>query len=678
MPNERAILCGNAPATNLPVEGGNPVRLRLGGGRENVSLEINDISQPMMGNLPPAFLDLVEIATYVYCADQAVTRGGDGVENLGADWRRRLFFRIPVRSVDLWSADDMREALASTLGFLSEDEYFFEFTELKKGAPAQQYLFSRADIDSDRIEEVVLFSGGLDSLGGAVQEGVIDKRRIALVTHQPSKKLSRRYKKLKEMLTERCEHTPLFIPVNINKKKNLGREYTQRSRSFLYAALGAAVAQMVGLARIRFYENGIISFNFPPSAQVVGARATRTTHPQVLNGFARILSLVAGRRFDVENPFLWRTKAEVVEGIVSAGCQETIKFSTSCTHTWEMTKLHPHCGSCSQCIDRRFATLGAGAGELDPEEGYKVKLLTDERDAGEPRTMLAAYVENANQVAQMKPLEFFSRFGEASRVLRHLNGSADTTALNIFQLHQRHAKRVTRVVDEAIATHASALRRRTLPPSCLLRLVCDATAGGAGGASTSASPTPKPPPLADYVFQKKGQAWQVRYAGGREFILLRSKGAAYLHILLANPGTPISATKLASTIALRPIDHLLGDAGDASDEDALTAYRARCEELQEDLEEAKANNDIGREEKIREEIQEIAEHIKRDTGLRGKPRKASSDRERVRKAVGNAIRRARNEIAKYDKDLADHLRSPTLRCGLNPCYNPATPPDWET
>jgi len=184
MPNERAILCGNAPATNLPVEGGNPVRLRLGGGRENVSLEINDISQPMMGNLPPAFLDLVEIATYVYCADQAVTRGGDGVENLGADWRRRLFFRIPVRSVDFWSADDTREALASTLGFLSEDEYLFEFTELKKGAPAQQYLFSRADIDSDRIEEVVLFSGGLDSLGGAVQEGVIDKRRIALVTNR--------------------------------------------------------------------------------------------------------------------------------------------------------------------------------------------------------------------------------------------------------------------------------------------------------------------------------------------------------------------------------------------------------------------------------------------------------------------------------------------------------------
>jgi len=203
MANERAILCGGASGANLPVTSEKAVHLRLWGGHDPVALKINDISRPMMANVPPAFLDLVEIATYVYCADQAVTRGGDGVENLGADWRRRLFFRIPVRALDLWASDAVREALTSTLGFLSEDEYIFEFTELKKAAPAQQYLFSRDDVVSDRIEEVALFSGGLDSLGGAVQEAVVDKRRVALVTHQPSSKLARRYKKLKELLIER-------------------------------------------------------------------------------------------------------------------------------------------------------------------------------------------------------------------------------------------------------------------------------------------------------------------------------------------------------------------------------------------------------------------------------------------------------------------------------------------
>ena len=45
-----------------------------------------------------------------------------------------------------------------------------------------------------------------------------------------------------------------------------------------------------------------------------------------------------------------------------------------------MTKLHPHCGQCSQCIDRRFAILAAGQDEDDPEDAYKVDLLLDGRE----------------------------------------------------------------------------------------------------------------------------------------------------------------------------------------------------------------------------------------------------------------------------------------------------------
>lgn len=676
MPNERAIVCGSTSDGNLPV-GGKPLRLRLWGRHENVALKINDITEPMMGNVPEAFVDLVEIATYVYVADQAVTRGGDGVENVGADWRRRLCFRIPVRAVDLWSSDDVRDALVSTLGFLSEDDYSFEFTELQEAPSIQQYLFSRAEAEPDNIEEVVLFSGGLDSLGGAVQEAVVDKRRVALVTHEPSKKLVRRHRKLRELLNAHSQHAPLFIPVSINKKKGLGREYTQRTRSFLYAALGATVAQMLGLARIRFYENGVVSFNLPPSAQVVGARATRTTHPRVLNGFARLFSLIAGRRFEVENPFLWDTKAEVVERIVRAGCEDAIRFSTSCTHTWEMTKIHPHCGKCSQCIDRRFAVVAACAQNTDPEEGYKVKLFIDERDEGEPRTMIASYVETANEVSQMTPVQFFSRFGEASRVLRHLDGSADSAALKVFELYQRHAKRVTAVVDQAIADHAKEIRRRTLPDSCLLRLVCD-SAVSAGSWPAPASKTQTEAPLSDFVFRKKGQVWQVRYAGGNEFILLPTKGAAYLHLLLAQPGTSIPATKLAATVARHATDHLLGDAGEGSDREALAAYRARYEDLKADIEDARSRQDADAETRIREEMEDLTAQIKRDQGLGGRLRKESDVRDRVRKAVRAAIRRAVDEIRKYDRRLADHLNAPTLNCGWNPCYNPRDPVNWTT
>jgi hypothetical protein len=83
--------------------------------------------------------------------------------------------------------------------------------------------------------------------------------------------------------------------------EDLNREYTQRSRSFLYAALGATVAAMVGRDRIRFYENGVVSLNLPVSAQAIGARATRTTHPRVLNGFAELFTCCPASRSG------WRT-----------------------------------------------------------------------------------------------------------------------------------------------------------------------------------------------------------------------------------------------------------------------------------------------------------------------------------------------------------------------------------
>ncbi len=195
MPNERAIICGEAPDSGIPFQGVRPLRLRLWG-RRNIALDINELSWPLLGDVPGPFTDLIEIATFVYCADQIVTRGGSGVDSLGAEWRRKFFFRIPVRHPDLWRSARMMDILISTLGFLSEDEYLFDFTEMREIPSGQRCLFST----EQHIEEVALFSGGLDSLGGAIQEAVVDKRRIALVTHKATRKLERRHRYLQKLL----------------------------------------------------------------------------------------------------------------------------------------------------------------------------------------------------------------------------------------------------------------------------------------------------------------------------------------------------------------------------------------------------------------------------------------------------------------------------------------------
>lgn len=697
MANERAILCGNVPAGSLPFGGDDPLQLSLWGPAENVRLQINDIRSHLLQDVPSQFHDLLEIATYVYVADQAITRGGDGVDVFGADWRRRLFFRIPVRNPDLWNNCGLREQLVETLSFLSEDEYHFEFTKLTGQPATQRHL----DLGGESPEEVVLFSGGLDSLGGAILEAVRNHRRVALVTHRPTQKMARRHRKLEQLLAKCAAHPPLHVPVVINKAKSLGHEYTQRSRSFLYAALGSTVAQMFGLSRIRFYENGVVSFNLPVSAQVVGARATRTTHPQVINGFANLLSTVTGRPFVVENPFLWKTKADVIRIIADpnhgAACGEMIKFATSCTHTWEMTKLKTHCGTCSQCIDRRFAILAAGAEGHDPAEAYGVDLLTGERKEGEARTMLAAYVETASAVAEMSALEFFGRYGEASRVLRHLNGSPDATALQLFELHQRHAKYVTEVVDNAIAYHRKAIRKHQLPESCLLRLVCDTSLPAEWASAVPRRKTPEAMP--DNYIHLKGEHWAIRFSGNEEKIYKGDIGFHYLRALLESPGISFSASKIdchvrqvqvgldsvpsAESDLSQENSIIVGssDGGDVIDNDYRQAATARLDEIDELIARAQEGDEPTRLDDVEELEKErlfIKSVLSKSKGFRGSTRKLGDERNKVRNRVCNAVRRALKKIEQYDRPLAEHLQRPVLSLGHNISYVPRDGTVWDT
>ena len=229
-------------------------------------------------------------------------------------------------------------------------------------------------------------------------------------------------------------------------------------------------ARLFRLDRITFFENGLVSLNLPPLAPVVGARATRVTHPQVLEGFVASSEIV-DRSFEVANPYRWHTKAEVIEQISVNGFRDLIRDTRSCAHVRTMSTEHPHCGLCSQCIDRRFAVLAAGLEQDDPIEGYKVDLFTGERPAGPGRELALAYVRSASDITGMTEVDFFSRYGEASRALRFFEEPASTVARLIHDLHRRHAAAVCRVVDRAISENAARLREGTLPPSSLLRLI---------------------------------------------------------------------------------------------------------------------------------------------------------------------------------------------------------------
>lgn len=626
MSNERGILCGDAdwPAQWQGLK--EPIRLQIFGSQQNVDLRIQDISKRFAANISDVFIDLLEIAAYVYCADQAVTRGGKTDRGMGANWRRHLRFHIPVRRPDVWNSPAISECLSRTLGFLSDDFYSLMFVKLKNPPPFEKYLEGLGDPNL-QPEEVVLYSGGLDSLAGAVQEAVIEKKRAILVSHRASPKIHTKQRTLfNELLVQLGKNPfPTHIPVWITKQGAWEGEYTQRTRSFLFASLGATMANLFGLHKIRMYENGFVSLNLPISAQLIGARASRTTHPQVIMGFGELFSLITEKPFQVENPFLWKTKAEVVKILGEAGCADLIKYSTSCSHVREMTTLHTHCGKCSQCIDRRFAVLASGYGEADPSEMYKVDLLIGAREKLEDKTMIESYVRAATLVAKMTEFEFFSHFGEATRVFSHLEGTADENAAKIWDLHKRHAGQICEVIDHAIQNHVQEIREGTLPDACLLILALPEKYRSSGEVVSPESEKPQ------YAFRKRGDFWEIIFEG-KEVPLKDEKGLHYIAYLLRHPNQAIHVLKLVQEVDGTPLP---------------------------------ADSEI---------LSQMSEERWAEEGLSISTLREAGDKARV--AVRNRITASRKKIQQEHPQLGQHLHN-FIKTGFSCSYIPDKPAPWE-
>lgn len=473
---ERLILCGGLKEKGASSK--NSISLDVNASRKSsarVNLEFGDISGRMVENVPAVLADLLEVAAYVYCADQFTRRGGPTMPQMGANWRRQFRFRIPVRNLDFWKQTSVRETLIETLSFLSDDDYDFEFAAHPNPASPglQPYFDLRGSSQHGFVpDDVILFSGGLDSFAGAVENLFGRDRKVALISHQSSAIVASRQSYLVGALRERAKKNRLFhVPVVVNKGKEEAVDTNQRSRSFLFATLGLVVARLFGRNCLQFYENGIVSTNLPVASHVLGTRATRTTHPKVLADFQKLFSMVLDEPVTVENPHFWKTKTDVVKLIAEHDCADLIRETFSCTRVRGALKEARHCGLCSQCIDRRFGILGASLADHEPSTAYGVDIFRGERKAGADTIMAESYVLHALKLASMSEAAFYSNFGQAFRVIPYLPGSAEENGPKLHALHRRHGKTVEEVIDGELARHARLKDALSLPQSSLLTLI---------------------------------------------------------------------------------------------------------------------------------------------------------------------------------------------------------------
>lgn len=323
-----------------------------------------------------AGLDLLILAAHVHAADTRIARGSDAQDG----WTRELRLLVPVADPALWWS--AAPIFTRILNFLTGDRWTLGFRARPRGfarlAPAH-----RARLFDPPFDRLQLFSGGLDSLIGAI-DSLAAGRTPLLVSHAGEGATSDAQTRLHDALKVRfpgrgVDRLRLWMAFPDGFVAGTGAENTTRGRSFLFFALGAFAGSALGRNFVlQCPENGLIAINVPLDTVRLGALSTRTTHPFYIARWNQALTAlgIPGR---IENPYWDRTKGEMVTDCADGALLRALApISLSCASPskgrWQGLGTQ-HCGYCLPCLIRRASLTTGFAPNPDPTT-YTVDDLT--------------------------------------------------------------------------------------------------------------------------------------------------------------------------------------------------------------------------------------------------------------------------------------------------------------
>jgi 7-cyano-7-deazaguanine synthase in queuosine biosynthesis len=311
---------------------------------------------PEGGGLGPTVpaLDFLHLATLAFLVDRTVPRP--------RDWRRKLEIVLPVSNPNLWQAQ--QALVTEILGFLTNDDWSVSMIAGLVPEPLKR--------EQPNVELVCLFSGGADSLAGALTAVRAHGDRTVLMSHSDWSITSHAQNEALRALRQLAGVNPRSYRVMIGRADKqvgsgatFGKEQTSRSRSLIFIALAVALASQ-GDTPVWIPENGFMSINLPLSPERWGALSTRTTHPRLLDMINTLLGRV-GIKVRVSNPFEEMTKGEVFGMIASTfgadAAAAALSRTRSCARAFQHFGGHPpqsQCGVCLACLVRRGAFASAG------------------------------------------------------------------------------------------------------------------------------------------------------------------------------------------------------------------------------------------------------------------------------------------------------------------------------
>jgi 7-cyano-7-deazaguanine synthase in queuosine biosynthesis len=390
--------------------------------------------------------DLLRVMSAALVADRLSTRQPPAAKRSHRElqWQRHLHLQLAVESPDRWSS--AASSLRELLSFMTDDAWELEFEPISAPEAQQQVL---PFLTPEKVEEVALFSGGLDSVAGAFARGS-GRDGALLAVSACGNQVRGAAQKLAlhtlQSLGVRTAWLRLNHQIRDARRTRREMEPTQRTRALLFLAMGAAAASQLDHPTFSVYETGVGCINLPTSGAQVGAQGTRAMHPRTLLLFNQLLRAVIDRRVRVIAPFFLHTKAELCR-LVQPQLARLAGVSMSCDEG-EGHKPNPmqHCGLCTSCLFRRVALYSSG---LAPDPTKYRDVVTRRHGSYELMAFEnhAATLSGCRSFHDLVDIDPDARYATALPLHHELDDGGAMGA--VFDMYQRYAAELQAYLDHA-------------------------------------------------------------------------------------------------------------------------------------------------------------------------------------------------------------------------------------
>jgi hypothetical protein len=308
-----------------------------------------------IGRVPNTAISMLYLASIVYAIDRSFARDKYSIDG----WSREFEVDIALPYSNLFSQN--ATLINRMLSYLTGDYWTCSFREFGGAIRLTNYRDSNY---FDGITQVNLFSGGMDSLIGAIDYmGRNPEGKLFLASHHDSNMAGPMVdqQRLIDYFKRKYLHRYLRLPntPSVKIEADMPEETSCRSRSLMFIAIAVVVASNSHV-NVEIPENGSVSLNFPLSPSRRASCSTRTTHPMVVKMLIELLPSL-GVNVNISNPYEFCTKGEMVVQCANiSNLLEIVPESNSCGKRGRKQYFYDHhdathCGHCMPCMYRMAA-----------------------------------------------------------------------------------------------------------------------------------------------------------------------------------------------------------------------------------------------------------------------------------------------------------------------------------